>query len=123
MLRVNIRHGKSIQITLAILGSIGSAGITIFSLSGFLGKIWVNRIAESEKYKSSSDLEHLSRKRDIYAKLAVNMRVFISSNGMNKTDRKELFLEAYDEAYLWASHEVAEELGKFIDLLARIMHE
>ncbi len=38
---------------------------------------------------------------------------------MNKTDRQELFLEAYDEAYLWASYAVVQELGNFIDLLTK----
>lgn len=107
------------KIALTILGSVGTAGAIIFGLSNWLGKVWASRLIESNKAKVTADLEHLSRKRDIYAKVAVNLRVFISSNEINKTDRKELFLEAYDEAYLWASTEVVQELGNFIDLLTK----
>jgi hypothetical protein len=38
---------------------------------------------------------------------------------MQKDDRRRVFLEAYDEAFLWASDDVAEEIGGFIDLLIK----
>lgn len=128
-----------LKISAFILVSLGSSGAIILGLANWQGKVWANRILESERAKNRTELEreksthkselerikadlqleleYLSRKRDIYTKLAVNMRVFLTSHQMEKTDRRENFLEAYDEAYLWASQDVVEKLGQFIDLI------
>ena len=48
--------------SLAIIGSVGTAGAIIFGLSNWLGKVWADRLVESKKAKVTADLEHLSRK-------------------------------------------------------------
>ena len=106
-----------IRITLLIIGSIGSSGAIILGMSNWLGKIWADRLIERERAKLKSDEEALVRKRDVYTKLAINMRVFLSSHGLKKSDRREKFLEAYDEAYIWASQDVIETMDKFIELI------
>jgi hypothetical protein len=43
----------------AILGSIGVGGVTVAALSGWLGKIWANRLMEQDRAKYAADLEAL----------------------------------------------------------------
>ena len=102
-----------------ILGSGGSSAAIIQGRANWLGKIWADRLLEKQKATHASELEFLARRRDIYAKLAINMRVFLTPHEINKTDRRNEFLEAYDEAYLWSSQNVIEELGNFIDLIKK----
>lgn len=47
------------NLALAILGSIGTAGIIVFALSSWLGKLWANRIMASEKQKYEKELSTL----------------------------------------------------------------
>jgi hypothetical protein len=44
------------------------------------------------------------------------MRVFLGSGAPSTEEKKAAFLEAYDEAALWASEEVIAEIGKFLDM-------
>lgn len=108
-----------LSIAVAIMGSIGIAGAIIYALSNWLGKVWANRLLEHDKLVAAKEIEATSRKRDIYSKLAINMRVFLKSHDIQKSDRREAFLEAYDEAFLWASDDVVGEIGHFIDLLVK----
>src|SRR5690242_8955355 len=43
----------------AILGSVGVGGATVAALSGWLGKVWANRLMEQDRAKYASDLEAL----------------------------------------------------------------
>jgi hypothetical protein len=106
-----------IEITLVIISSSGFSGAITLGMSHWLGKIWADRLIDRERAKLKSDEEALVRKRDVYAKLAINMRVFLNSHELTKSDRREKFLEAYDEAYIWASQDVIEAMDKFIELI------
>ena len=105
------------EIAAAIMASVGASGVIIYGLSNWLGKVWANRLLEHDKLVTAKEIESTIRKRDIYAKLAVNMRVFLKSHDMEKDDRRQTFLEVYDEAFLWASDGVAKSVGDFIDLV------
>lgn len=50
------------KIAAAILFSIATAGVIIFGLSSWLGKVWANRILESEKAKHDKMLAELQDK-------------------------------------------------------------
>jgi hypothetical protein len=39
------------KFALAVLGSIGSGGAIVLSLSGYLGKLWADRALQSERHK------------------------------------------------------------------------
>ncbi|HCO95908.1 MAG TPA: hypothetical protein DIU00_18555 [Phycisphaerales bacterium] len=108
-----------ISIAAAILGSVGAAGAIILGLSNWLGKVWANRLFEKDKLIASKKMEATRRKRDVYSKLAVNMRVFLASHDITKDDRRIKFLNTYDEAFLWASDEVIEQVGRFLDLIEK----
>lgn len=52
------------EIAVAILASIGGAGVIIVGLSSWLGKVWANRILEQEKTELSKDVEGYKNKLD-----------------------------------------------------------
>jgi hypothetical protein len=113
----------------AVIFSLGGGGILVFALSSWLGKVWANRIADAERARFSkelesykTDLQHLSeerrdaltRKRDVYGRVAASMRVFLGAREPATDDDKREFLVAFDQATLWASEEVAKTLGHFL---------
>lgn len=57
----------------------------------------------------------LTRKRDIYARLATTMRVFLASAKSASETEKRDFLAAFDLAALWASEDVAAALASFLE--------
>jgi len=99
----------------AVLASTGAAAGIVLALSNWLGRVWANRLLEQDKSLRAMQLEALTRKRNIYAKLAISMRVFLKPHEARLADRRADFLEAYDEAFLWASDDVINELGHLID--------
>ena len=100
----------------AILLSLGGGAVIVFVLARWLGGVWAGRILENERSVLAREHELLVRRRDVYKKLALSMRVFLKSGSPSTQEQKESFLAAYDEAALWAAEEVALELGKFMDL-------
>jgi hypothetical protein len=118
----------------AIIVSIGGASVLVVGLSSWLGKVWATRIADAERARLAkevesykSELQHLledrrdalTRKRDIYARLVTSMRVFLGGPRPVSTDEKRAFLQAFDHASLWASEQVAETLGRFLETSVR----
>ncbi|MEM7680036.1 MAG: hypothetical protein AAF182_03430 [Pseudomonadota bacterium] len=47
------------EIVFAIIGAFGGAGAIILALSSWFGKVWANRIMQSDKAKHDSELEKL----------------------------------------------------------------
>ncbi|TKF87595.1 hypothetical protein FCV67_26055, partial [Vibrio sp. F13] len=45
------------KISTGFLASVGSAGVIIFGLSSWLGKVWAQRILDEERHKLAEDLE------------------------------------------------------------------
>lgn len=43
----------------AVIASVGGGAVVVFASSSWLGKVWANRILESEKAKYSQELEEL----------------------------------------------------------------
>jgi hypothetical protein len=123
------------ETALVILASLGGGGAIVFGLSSFLGKVWATRLADEERARFQTELERyrnelqqlaeerrdaLVRKRDVYGKVAVAMRIFLDDVSVNeKQAEKAKFYEAFDHASLWASEEVAQALYAFITLLVR----
>ena len=103
----------------AISLSLGGGAAIVFALSKWLGGVWVGRILEHERAVAAKEQELLIRRRNVYAKLALSMRVFLNSGAPSPNDKKTDFLQAYDEAALWASEEVITEIANFLDLLTK----
>jgi hypothetical protein len=126
------------QVAIAVMLSLGGGAALVVGFSSWLGKIWADRIATSERARFTkelegykSELQHLledrrdalSRKRDVYAKLVTSMRVFIGGRRNVSDDEKRAFLEAFDHASLWASEEVTEQLAHFLEISVRITNQ
>lgn len=50
------------NIALTIIASIGTAGLILLGLSNWLGKVWANRLMESERHKHEEALSELRAK-------------------------------------------------------------
>ena len=111
------------QEILSIIGSIllalGGGAVIIFALAKWLGGVWANRILENEKAESAREHELLVRRRDVYAKLSISLRVFLKRHEQAAPDNREKFLEAYDEAALWAPDDVMNQIGIFLDYIQK----
>ena len=100
----------------AVLLSLGGGAVIVFALAKWLGGVWAGRILENERAALSREHELLVRRRNVYTKLSLTMRVFLDSEVKATPEQKDAFLAAYDEAALWASEEVVAELGTFLDM-------
>ncbi|MBC3833278.1 hypothetical protein H8K33_17340 [Undibacterium amnicola] len=99
----------------SVLIAIGGGAAIVFALAKWLGGVWATRILENERATQSREQELLVRRRNIYAKLSVALRVFLSSTTRSSPEYQVRFLEAYDEAALWASDEVMNAVGMLLD--------
>ena len=104
----------------SVFFALGGGAVIVFTLSRWLGGVWAARILERERVASARESELLERRRNIYARLAVNLRIFLDSHSKSSDADKREFLSAYDEAALWASEEVAAGISRFIDL--QVLH-
>lgn len=100
----------------AVLLALGGGTVIVFALARWLGGVWANRILETEKATHARESELLVRRRNVYTKLAVSMRIFLKRHDDKTPINYGPFLEAYDEASLWAPDSVMNPLGQFLDL-------
>lgn len=105
-----------IEIIGAVFFALGGGAVIVFALSKWLGGVWAGRILENERAELAREHELLIRRRNVYTKLALSMRVFLNSTMPSNQNQKDAFLTAFDEAVLWAAEDVATELGNFLDL-------
>lgn len=105
-----------LEIVGAVFLSLGGGSVVVFALSKWLGGVWANRILEDKRAEIAREYELLVRRRNVYTKLALAMRVFIASDESATSEQKASFLAAFDEAALWASEGVANEIHNFVKL-------
>jgi hypothetical protein len=101
----------------SVLLALGGGAAIVFALAKWLGGVWAARILESERLAGAREHELLVRRRNVYTKLSVSLRVFLSSSTHANVDDQKRFLEAYDEAALWAPDEVMNSVGRLLDLI------
>lgn len=108
---------------LSIAGSVfvalGGGAVLVFALAQWLGGIWAARIVERDKLSGAREQELLVRRRNVYGKLATSMRVFLSASVQKDDGAQQGFLEAYDEAALWAPDGVMNAVGQLLDLIRK----
>jgi len=73
----------------------------------------ITRQVEKIKQSSIDEYERIKMKRILYQELLVSMGVFISGRNASNS-QKEQFLNAYSNAWLWASDDVLTALNHFI---------
>jgi len=117
-----------------IIVSIGGFGVIILGLAAWLGKVWSNRLMETDRAKWAKEIESIKaqlelarhsehdlliRQREIYQRVIESMRVFLSATTPATEDQKREFTSAYDSSFLWASDDVLACLGNFLDLIRK----
>jgi cell division protein FtsB len=99
-----------LKVGMAIIGSSGLAGMVIFGLSNWLGKLWANRLMENEKAAHQRELEKLraelqqANEKDV-SKLKSELEIY-----------KEKHLKGHEDKitiYRMVADTVAEILGDF----------
>jgi len=53
------------KLVTASIASIGVGGAIVFALSSWLGKVWANRILESERHRFGEELEKTKKELDV----------------------------------------------------------
>lgn len=95
----------------------------VIGLSAWVGRTVAERITLRERARIEREArEHqdaLSRRRDVYSRLATSMRVFHEAAAPVGTKEKQEFLVAYDQSCVWASEAVLQKIGTFLDVMAR----
>lgn len=130
-----------LSVAAAVLGAVGGAGAIILGLSAWLGKIAADRIMQAETARYAEQLEKLTadlrrqtetalervkstleretdavvRRRAVYDRIAVAMRIFVGGHSPATHEQKSEFLAAYDLAVLWAPDPVVDALNRFLD--------
>lgn len=101
----------------SVLLALGGGSLVVFALAKWLGGVWAARILENERSAAVREHELLVRRRNVYSKLSVSLRVFLSASARHNEHDQKRFLEAYDEAALWAPDEVMNAIGHLLDLI------
>lgn len=60
---------SGVEIILTVLGAAGGAGAIIAGLSLWLGKVWADRIAQTQKFTGEIDLDLRARRLNVYPEL------------------------------------------------------
>jgi len=118
-----------------LLAAFGGTTVVLTGLAIFVGHILSNRIAQREKAEldgkietlkndvkalSEDKFDALTRRRDVYSRLATSMRVFVEAVVPAGPKEKQEFLAAYDQGCVWGSEPVVESVGLFLDALTRL---
>lgn len=57
---------EMLQIALLVLGSLGGGGLIIVGLSGWLGKVWADRITQKERAAYEREIEDFKAKAVVF---------------------------------------------------------
>ena len=85
----------------AIIGSIGGAGFVILALSNWLGKVWANRLMQSEKAEHDKELESLrstleSKNQESRENLKNSLEIFKETHLKEHTDKIAIYRSVID---------------------------
>jgi hypothetical protein len=105
------------SLTGSVLLALGGGVAVVVALANWLGDLFAARILERERLAGAREQEILVRRRNVYAKLSVSLRVFLSASTRSNADDQKRFLESYDEAALWAPDDVMNAIGHLLDLI------
>jgi len=90
-----------LKLVAAIFGSIGGAGIIIFALSNWLGKVWAVRLMQNEKAEHDKELEKLRSKLESQNKENVEsvrsaLAIFKETHLKEHTDKIAIYRSVID---------------------------
>jgi hypothetical protein len=107
----------ALTLAASVLLSLGGGAVLILALAGWLGKVWAGRLLEDKKASYARDYELMVRRRDVYTKLILGLRVFIDEDAGDEDTRRvkwRQFFAAYDEASVWAPDSVLLPVNQFL---------
>ena len=85
------------QIGATVIASLGGAGALILALSGWLGKVWANRLMEKEKQAHSIELEELrSSLQQAAAKELKTLATKLEAEKSDRLDRLTIYRASID---------------------------
>lgn len=58
-----------LELAMTILAAVGGGGIVVVGMSAWLGRIWAERIAQTQKFAGEIDLDLRKRRIDVYGAL------------------------------------------------------
>ena len=90
-----------LKLAAAIFGSIGGAGIIIFALSNWLGKVWAARLMQSEKLEHDKELEQLrskleSQNQENIESIRNSLEIFKETHLKEHTDKIAIYRSVID---------------------------
>lgn len=91
----------------AVVASLGGGGLIVFCLSSFLGKVWADRLMESERARHNQELERL--------------RATLSAENEKAVAQMRTELEIYRERHLKAHRDKVEMYRMATDIIAAIL--
>ena len=60
---------SSVEIILTVLTAVGGTGVVIAGLAAWLGKVWADRIAQTQKLRGEIDVDLRTRRIEVYGEL------------------------------------------------------
>lgn len=90
-----------------VVASLGGGGLIVLGLSSFLGKVWADRLMESERARHNQELERL--------------RATLSAENEKAVAQMRTELEIYRERHLKAHRDKVEMYRMATDIIAAIL--
>jgi len=98
---------NTLEVGATVVGSLGGGGLIVFGLSGFLGKVWANRLMASERLKHDRNLEEL--------------RNLLRGESEKALRKMESDLEIYRERFLKTHRDKVDTYRLAVDIVATIL--
>jgi len=102
-----------------IFSPFGGSRVALPGIAAFVGVVIAALITSALAAKSQKEFDALTRRREVYSRLATGMRVFVEAPLLSDANEKREFLTAYDQSCVWASEPVIEKLVLFLDVMER----
>ena len=90
-----------LNLSVAVIASIGGGAAIVFGLSSFLGKVWANRLMDRERAEHTADLEHLRSELKHQAdrnltELTANLDLAKDALTRDRSDKTQIYRASLD---------------------------
>lgn len=105
--------GDAYKVAMAIITSLGGVSVVVIGLVAFLGKLWTNRILESEKHKNNLEIAKVKKNLETeLEKVRVDLNLLADQGNMRFTHYAKAQFDLYCK--LW---EALVELSDHVETL------
>lgn len=106
------------NLALTILGSIGAAGVIVFALSNWLGKVWANRLMDNERHKHQIELAKITTD---FEKENQKVLADIKHQQEQSIELVKLDLNIFKEKHLKGFNDKIQIYRLMIDIIAEVL--